>query len=45
MKIKKNTQSLHEKKCCKEKHLDLLFIGEGEKKHYVFIKDLMMYDV
>ena len=46
MKIKKNTQSLHEKKCCKEKNLDLLFIGEGEKKHYVFIKDFntFMYD-
>ena len=22
-----------------DKHVDLLLIGEGEKKHYVFIKD------
>ena len=27
------------KKCCQDKHVDLLFIGEEEKKHYVLIKD------
>ena len=27
------------KKCCKKKHVDLLLIGEGVKKHYVFIND------
>ena len=34
------------KKCCEDKHVDLLLIGEGEKKHYVFIKDFnkFMYD-
>ena len=26
------------KKCCEEKHVDLLLIGEG-KKHYILIKD------
>ena len=33
------------KKCCEDKHVDLL-LGEGEKKHYVLIKDLntFMYD-
>ena len=34
------------KKCCKEKHVDLLLIGEGEKKHYVLINDFnrLIYD-
>ena len=27
------------KKCCKEKHVDLLLIGEEAKRHYVFTKD------
>ena len=27
------------KKCCEDKHVDLLLIDEGEKKHYVLIKD------
>ena len=27
------------KKCCEDKHVDLLLIGEGEEKHYVLIKD------
>ena len=27
------------KKCNEDKHVDLLLIGEGEKKHYVLIKD------
>ena len=33
------------KKCCEEKHIDLLLIGEG-KKHYVLIYDFnrFMYD-
>ena len=34
------------KKCCEEKHVDLLLIEVGEKKHYVLIKDFnaFMYD-
>ena len=34
------------KKCCEEKHVDLLLIGEGEKKHYVFINNFntFMYE-
>ena len=34
------------KKCCEDKRVDLLLIGEGEKKHYVLIKDFssFMYD-
>ena len=34
------------KKCCEDKHVDLLLIDEGEKKHYVLIKDFnkIMYD-
>ena len=31
------------KKCCEDKHVDLLLIGEGDKKHYVVIF-LFMYD-
>ena len=27
------------KKCCEDKHIDLLLIGEGEKRYYVLIKD------
>ena len=26
------------KKCCEDKHVDMLLINEGEKKHYVLIK-------
>ena len=34
------------KKCCEDKHVDLLLIGEGNKKHRVVIKDFnaFMYD-
>ena len=34
------------KKCCEEKHIVLLLIGEERKRHYAFIKDLntFMYD-
>ena len=34
------------KKCGEDKHVDLLLIGEGEKNHYVLIKDFntFMYD-
>ena len=34
-------------KCCEDKHIDLLLIGEGEKKHYVLIKNFntFMYDL
>ena len=28
------------KKCCEDKHVDLLLIGEGQKKQYVLIKDV-----
>ena len=33
-------------KKCEDKHVDLLLIGEGEKKHYVLIEDFntFMYD-
>ena len=27
------------KKCFEERHVDLLFIGEENKKHYVLIRD------
>ena len=27
------------KKCCEEKHIDLLLIGEKGKRHYVLIKE------
>ena len=29
--------------CCKEKHVDLLLIGEGEKKHYVLFNDFNIF--
>ena len=34
------------KKCCEEKHIDLLSIEEKGKKHYILIKDFntFMYD-
>ena len=34
------------KQCCKEKHVDLLLIGEEEKAHFVLIKEFItfMYD-
>ena len=34
------------KKCCEDKHVDLLLTGEGETKHHVLIKDFntSMYD-
>ena len=34
------------KRCCEDKHVGLLLIGEGEKKHFVLIKDFntFMYD-
>ena len=34
------------KKCCEEKHVDLLVTGEEGKRHYVIIKDFntFMYD-
>ena len=30
---------MYQKKCCECKLVDLLLIGEGQKKHYVLIKD------
>ena len=30
---------MYQKKLCGDKHVDLILTGEGEKKHYVFIKD------
>ena len=46
MKIRKNIQSIYQKKYCEEKHVDLSLIGEGERKHYVLINDsnILMYD-
>ena len=46
MKIKKKHPIYVSKKCCEEKHADLLFAGEGEKQHYVLIKvfNTFMYD-
>ena len=34
------------KKCCEEKHVDLLLVGKEGKRHYVFIKNFntFMYD-
>ena len=34
------------KKCCKDKHVDLLLIGEQIKRHYVLIKgfNTFVYD-
>ena len=33
-------------RCCEEKHVDLLLIGEGDKKHNLLIKNvnIFMYD-
>ena len=39
MKIKKYIQFMYQKKCCEEKYVDLLWIGDEGKEHYVFIKD------
>ena len=46
MKIKKNIQFMYQKNVAKKKHVDLLLIGEEEKRHYVLIKDFntFMYD-
>ena len=34
------------KKCCEEKHVDLLLIGEERRRHYVLVKDFikLMHD-
>ena len=40
--IIRKTSNLCITKCCKEKHVDLLLIGEEEKRHYVLIKDHMI---
>ena len=34
------------RKCCKEKHVDLLLTGEESKRHYFLVKDFntFMYD-
>ena len=37
MKIRKNPNYVFEK-CCEEKHVDLLFLGEKGKRHYVLIR-------
>ena len=42
MKIKKNIQSMHQKKWCEEKFVDLLLIGE-ERKTHVLLKDLIIF--
>ena len=45
LEIKKNIQSMYQKKC-EKKHVDLLLIGDEEKRHYVLIKyfNTFMYD-
>ena len=43
MKIRENIKSMCQKKYFEDKHVDLLFSGEGEKKHYVFIKDYNIF--
>ena len=45
MKIKKKSVFVS-KQCCEEKHVDLLLIGERERRHCVLIKDFhgFMYD-
>ena len=37
---------MYKKKCCEDKHVDLVLIGEREKKNCVLIKDFntFMYD-
>ena len=42
MKIKKNIQSMHQKKWCEEKFVDLLLIGE-ERKTHVLLKDFITF--
>ena len=46
MKIRKNIEFMYQKKCCEDKHVDLLLIGGKYKRHYVLIKDFntLMYD-
>ena len=43
MKLKESIQSMHQKKCCNKKHVEILLIGEREKKYYVLIKDFNRY--
>ena len=31
------------KKCCQDKHVDLLLVGEGEKKHYHFLSKISIH--
>ena len=46
MKIVRNVQSMYQSNIVKKKHVDLLLIGEREKKDYVLIKDFnrFIYD-
>ena len=47
MKIRKNIQSIYQKKkCCEEKHVNLLLIGQEGKRHYGLIKGFnrIIYD-
>ena len=39
MKIRKTFQSMYQKKCYEEKHVDLLLIEEERKRSYILIKD------
>ena len=39
MKIRKKHPIYVSKKCCEEKHVDLLLIEEKGKRHYVLIND------
>ena len=38
MKIKRNIQSMYQKNFCEDKHVDLVLMEEGGKKHYALIK-------
>ena len=40
---KKEKHSIYvSKKCCEEKHVDLLSMGEEGKRHYILIKDFIL---
>ena len=44
MKIRQNIQSMYQKRCCEEKHVVLLLMGEGEKKKYILINRLIDFN-
>ena len=46
MKIRRNIQSMYQKNFCEDKHVDLVLMEEGGKKHYALTKSFntFMYD-